>query len=118
VPLTRSAASGCPFPRSIRELAVRFADGAFPDPDDTRRAYATVYVVLDRAGCIHLPWEQPDIIGLIAQRLNAADDALLGPVPSWMWLDGVRRLPPILRGRIRSTVPDRAATIPHTGAGP
>jgi hypothetical protein len=82
----------------VRENAVRFANVAFPDPDDTRRAYATVYVVLDRAGCSQLPWEQPDIIGLTAQRLNATDDRVgLGAVPSWVWLDGVLRLPPILR---------------------
>jgi hypothetical protein len=36
----------------------------------------------------------PDIIGLIAQRLNATDDAFFGPVPSWVQLDGMLRSPP------------------------
>jgi hypothetical protein len=85
-------------PENVRENAVRFANDAFPNPDDTRRAYATVYVALDRAGCDHLPWGQPDFIGLIAQRLNATDGALLGPVPSWVRLDGMLRSPPTQRG--------------------
>jgi hypothetical protein len=85
-------------PPSIRELAVRFAADGFPDPDDTRRAYATAYVVLYRAGCHRLPWTAPDIIGLLAQRLNATGDALFGPVPSWVRLHGMLRAPPSRRG--------------------
>jgi hypothetical protein len=101
-------------PESVRKYAVRFANDAFPDPDDTRRAYATAYVVLYRAGRRRLPWTAPDIIGLIAQRLNATDDASFGAVPSWVRLDGMLHSPPSEPdGSIRSKPPGYASPM-HT----